>query len=149
MGNLESLILYWLYSEIKINAYFKHSFYTFFYIVLRFNEINNLIHSLDEKILDILCSSFNLKLISLGRRLSTILELLFCLFILFLHRYIYISRQDNYIKVVKYSTNDTKRLCWSRLFCIDTLEHFPRKRYPSDVKTTVWWITAKEQLACH
>lgn len=87
MDNLESLILYWLYNEIKINAYFKHSFYTFFYIVLRFNEIDNLIHSLDEKILDIFCSLFNLRLVSLGRRLSTILELLFCLFILFLHIY--------------------------------------------------------------
>lgn len=75
MGNLKSLILYWLYNEIKKNAYFKHSFYTFFYIVLRFNEIDNLIHSLDEKILDILCSLFNFRLVSLGRKLSTILEL--------------------------------------------------------------------------
>lgn len=74
MGNLKSLILYWLYNEIKINAYFKHSFYTFFYIVLRFNEIDNLIHLLDEKILDILCSMFNFRLVSLGRKLFTILE---------------------------------------------------------------------------
>ena len=83
MGNLKSLILYWLYNEIKINAYFKHSFYTFFYIVLRFNEIDNLIHLLDEKILDILCSMFNFRLVSLGRKLFT----------------------------TQHSTNDIKRLC--------------------------------------